>query len=247
MQLKDHSCRLCLFVCVLVLTSAALNAQNLGGAAAKQNLDLPVNARTDDREDEEAPETVSFYGQLFESEVVVFVVSREGGMQVRGDLDVVKRELVNAISEFSQRMQFGIVFYDRGVEQFRRHVVTATAEIKATAATFIRSIPGGGGSCINEGLMSALRLAILAPATHKAVIYIGTGSGFCQGANQEVYLARALKTTNFVAHAGNIQVNTIGVAQSNLCGAEFLRQVARSNGGTSVHLGTVVRTGGGGD
>ena len=247
MRLKDHFCHCCVFLCALFLTSSALDAQSLGGAAAKQNLDLPVNARTDDREDEEAPETVSFYGQLFESEVVVFVVSREGGMQVRGDLDVVKRELVNAISEFSQRMQFGIVFYDGGVEQFRRRVVTATAESKATAINFIGSIPGGGGSCINEGLMSALRLAILASGTHKAVIYIGTGSGFCQGANQEAYLLHALQTTTRVAHAGNIQVNTIGVAQSNLCGAEFLRQVARSNGGTSVHLGTVVRTGGGGD
>ncbi len=246
MRLKVHSCRRCLLVCALFLTSSALNAQSLGGAAAKQNLDLPVNARADDLEDEEAPETVSFYGQLFESEVVVFVVSREGGMQVRGDLDVVKRELVNAISEFSQRMQFGIVFYDRGVEQFRRRVVTATAEIKATAINFIGSIPGGAGSCIHEGLMSGLRLANLAPATHKAVIYIGTGSGFCQGANQEEYLARALETTTRVAHAGNVQVNTIGVGLSNRCGAAFLRQVARSNGGSSVHLGTVV-TGGGGD
>ena len=121
MRLKVHSCRRCLLVCALFLTSSALNAQSLGGAAAKQNLDLPVNAITDDREDEEAPETVSFYGRLFESDVVVFVVSREGGMQVRGDLDAVKRELANAISQFTERMQFGIVFYDRGVEQFRRH------------------------------------------------------------------------------------------------------------------------------
>ena len=167
-------------------------------------------------------------------------------MQVRGDLDAVKRELANAISQFTHRMQFGIVFYDRGVVQFRRHVVTATAESKATAVNFIQSIPGGGGSCISQGLMSALRLAILAPATHKAVIYIGTGSGFCQGANQEVYLARALETTTRVARAGNVQVNTIGVAQSNRCGAAFLSQVASSNGGSSVHLGTV-GTGGGAD
>ena len=48
-----------------------------------------------------------------------------------------------------------------------------TTNIKAAAINWLQSIPGGGGSCVKEGLVEGLLYANLSSADRKVLLYVG--------------------------------------------------------------------------
>lgn len=209
-------------------------AQELGGGsgAVKENLDLPFDAIGESEEEEDAPEIVTFYGTQLEGDGLFYVVDKSGTMQDQGELDIAKRELVRNISEFSDRVQFGIVFFDANVSKFPSSGMPAEASpgMKASATSFVNAIPGGHGSCCQEGIVAALHMANLATAKRKVLVYLGDGGGTCQGADEANYLKQTLAAVT-AQNFQRIQINTIGILQPGPINEDFMKRLAASNGG----------------
>ena len=225
--------RLSLLLPCLAFGTTLVDAQTLAGGALKSNLDLPFDAGlfNDDTEDEDAPEIITFYSQQYEGDGIFYCIDHSSSMS-QGELPIAKREVIKNISEFSSRVQFGIVFFDRSVINFPQSSRPAEANpaMKAAAVAWVNAVPSGGGSCVQQGLVQALKYANTSSASRKVVVYLGDGGGHCNGADQRTYLQQTIgviKSQNFQ----RAQINTVGVLQVEPVSEEFLRNLATGNGG----------------
>jgi Mg-chelatase subunit ChlD len=218
-----------LFAAVLLL---GLGGGTLSAQEIKENLDLPYDAIGDSEEDETAPETVLFYGLTLEGDGFFYTVDKSGSM-AQGELPIAKKEIIRNITEFSERTQFAVNFFDTNVVKFPAGTapVEATASHKQAAISFINGVESGHGSCCQKGLLEALRFANTCSARRKVIVYVGDGGGTCSGANEADYLKQTLLTvkTNNYQH---VTINTIGVLELPPLNERFLRDLAAQNGGT---------------
>ena len=224
--------------CFALTPLAVVNAQTLAGGALKANLDLPFDAGllNDDGEDEDSPEIITFYSQQYEGDGIFYCIDHSGSMS-SGELPIAKREVIKNIREFSSRVQFGIVFFDRNMIKFPSggRPAEANPATKASAIAWVNAVPNGGGSCCQQGLVQALKYANISSASRKVVVYVGDGGGTCNGGNETNYLAQTLavvKSQNFQ----RAQINAVGVVDVNNQRETFLRSLANSNGGTYVKI-----------
>lgn len=216
-----------------------VEAQSLGGAVARQNLDLPYDAGffQGDSSEEESAEVVNFYGQQYEGDGIFFAIDRSGSMQSSGELQIAKREVSKNITEFTNRVQFGIVFFDRSITKYPSsgRPAESTPSMKAGALNWLNSVPGGGGSCAQEGLVQAMQFANFATSQRRVVVYVGDGGGTCNGADEANYLRQTvsiIKAQNYQ----RAQVNAIGVLDVDANGEQFMRSLAASNGGSYTRI-----------
>ncbi len=203
-----------------------LRAQSLQLMDLKQNLDLPFNGALVERD------RIRFYGSEYELDGIFYVIDRSGSMQDSGELEVAKQEVSRNIGELSPEVQFGIVFFDRGITKFPSsgRPADASAAMKAAAINYIQSVPGGGGSCVQQGLVEGLLFANLSTADRKVLLYVGDGGGTCNGANEQSYLNQTLslvKSQNFQ----RTQVNSIGVLDLGNVQENFLQALSHMNYG----------------
>lgn len=204
----------------------SVRAQSLDQMHLKQNLDLPFNGGL------AARDRIRFYGSEYELDGIFYVIDRSGSMQNSGELAIAKREVVRNIAELSSEVEVGIVFFDRGVTRFPAagRPTVASAAMKAAATNWIQAIPGGGGSCVQQGMVMGLQFANLSSAERKVLLYVGDGGGTCNGANQQTYLNQTLsvvRSQNFQM----AQINTIGVLDFGNIQEVFMQTMARSNYG----------------
>ena len=229
-----------IFLAVLAISArSSVSAQDLGGGgvATKENLDLPFDAIGDNEEEEDAPEIVTFYGQQLEGDGLFYAVDHSGSMNDSGELQVAKRELVRNITEFSERVQFGIVFFDANVKKFPNSGMPADANpgMKSVAISWVNSIPAGHGSCCQQGIVAALQIANRASSKRKVLVYLGDGGGTCQGADESVYLKACLSAVS-AQNYSRIQINTIAILNPAPLNIDFLKRLASSNGGTYTRV-----------
>lgn len=236
MRTLARSLGLAAFCVALIGISTDVFAQGIGGAVGlKENLDLPFDAAGDNESEEDAPEVVIFYGQQLEGDGFFYTVDKSGSMQDSGELPRAKQEIARNISEFSNRTQFAIVFFDSQLQRFPSggRPVEANASMKAAAIGWVTGIPGGSGSCCQAGILAALNFANMASAKRKVVVYVGDGGGTCGGGNEQQYLDQTIQAVG-TANYQRAQINTVGV----LMGADrqmqerFLQNLARQHGGT---------------
>ncbi len=97
----------------LILISSMLTGQG-SQAATKENLDLPFDAIGISEDVEDAPEVIFFYTQQFEGAGFFFCLDRSSST-AQGELLTEIKEAIRTISQFSNKVQFTIVFYDQGV------------------------------------------------------------------------------------------------------------------------------------
>jgi hypothetical protein len=227
--------RVSLSVAFLFVTGSfdVAEAQELGGL--KDNLDLPLDAIGESTETEESVEVVVFYGQNLEGDGFFYTVDRSGSMQDSGELARAKQEISRNISEFSDRSQFGIVFFDARVVKFPSsgRPVEANPGMKAAALSWVAGMAGGSGSCMMEGIRGALDMANFASAKRRVLVYVGDGGGTCMGANEQDYLKKMVATVTSQNY-NRVIINCIGVLMdaSRTMQENFMKQVAQANGGS---------------
>ena len=220
----------------ILLIGCLLFGQDLSAAPLKENLDLPFDARGESGEEEDAPEVVVFYGQQFEGDGIFYVVDKSYSMRDSGELAIAQREVVRNVQEFSDRVQFGIVFFDSQVVQFPANGQPAEANpsMKSAACSFVMSVVGASGSCCQQGLAAGLKMANLATPRRKVLIYVGDGGGTCNS-EESAYLRITLAQIT-AQNYQRIQINTVGVLQPSTLGVDFMKRLAATNGGTYTRI-----------
>jgi Mg-chelatase subunit ChlD len=216
---------------------ACLVSPSLLQAQIKENLDLPFDALGADEEEEDAPEVINFYTVTLEGEGFFYVIDHSGSMMDSGELHRAKQEVLKNLNEFSERVQFGVVFFAGAATKFPTNGRPADADNanKQSARSFIQSVQRANGSCPLQGLQAGLLMANQARSPRKVVVYVGDGGGTCEGVDEAQYLEKTLSqvtSSNFQ----RVKINTIGVLDISKIGEQFLRKLASANGGTYTRI-----------
>ena len=193
---------------LLPFLPASVQGTGGDGAASKENLDLPLNALGTDEDEEDAPEIVIFYDLPLEGDGFFYVVDKSGSMNDAGELAIAKREITKNITEFSDRVQFGVFLFSSNVAKFPSsgHAAEAIPSMKAAAVAWIVAQQSTPGSCVQAGLSAALQMANASSAKRKVITYVGDGGGTCNGANEAEYLQQPLAAVS-AQNYQRIQIN----------------------------------------
>ncbi len=196
----------------------------------KANLDLPFDAVGENQEEEEAPEVIVFYGQQYEGDFFCFICDRSRSME--GERwKKLQREVVKNITQFSERVEFAIVFFAGDVQKFPSSGQPANANpgMKGAAIAMVTSTSLGRGSCYKEGLLEGLQFAARSSSLRKVMICLGDGDMYCKGQDKQQYGQQTLATVKernvFAARINSVGINTSGA------GEEWLRSLATQNNG----------------
>ena len=179
--------------------------------------------------------SVDFAGLPLDGNALFFVIDRSGTMQNSGELSYAKREVSRVIQALPSGFEFGVVFFDAGVIRFPQSAIPliATSDNKASGVAFVQGVPGGGGSCVQAGLLSTLTMAKAATRSRRVIVYVGDGGGSCQGAWEGVYLEQTLQAVAQNNTVG-VVIHTVGVYE--ILHEDFLRRLASENGGIFVRI-----------
>ena len=90
--------------------------------------------------------------------------------------------------------------------------VDANSGQKQGAIGWVMGVPGGGGSCVMQGMTTGLQFANKASSQRRVVIYVGDGGCTCKGADEGQYHKQTLSIVKGQNY-NKAQVNCIGVLQ----------------------------------
>ena len=206
-----------------------------GGAATKNNLDLPFNAGGKPEEEEEAPEIVIFFGQQYEGDGIFFSCDKSGSMNEAGKWPKLQREMVKNITQFSERVQFGIVFFDAGMFKFPASGRPADANpaMKAAGVAMVMSTQPGHGTCAKPALNQCLNYATQSSAKRKLIIHLSDGWNTCGGADDATVSPQILSEIT-QRNTQRVHINTIGFGDP--VNEDFMKKLASMNNGQYAHV-----------
>jgi hypothetical protein len=230
---------------MLGASPAPLHAQAAGGGGggaggfSKQNLDLPFEAGGNSEDEEEAPEIVVFYGQQYEGDGVFFCCDKSGSMNEGTKFKKLQQEVVKNLTQFSERVQFGIVFFDAQMVKFPTsgQPATASAPLKAAGIAMVLSTTPGHGTCQKPALIACLQYAQLSSAKRKIIIYLSDGFATCPNFNPAQYAQEALNEIT-QRNTGKVHINTICIGPPGVSNVDedWMRKLASMNSGSMARI-----------
>jgi len=176
-------------------------------------------------EEEEAPTKPRprFFGEEISKKRVFFVIDVSGSMSKPASdgtkLDVVKKEMKNAIQAMDETYKFNILFYNHGFKMWKPSLQKATKQIKAEAITEIdRQMPMG-----MTNIWASMKKAMEDGDTN-LIILLSDGLPTA-GITDTNKILEDVKRWNKYR---KIQINTVGMQGADF---DFLRKLAEQNGG----------------
>jgi len=213
-------------------------AQESGGGVNKLNLDLPFDAGGTQEEEEEAPEIVVFYGQQYEGDGIFFCCDKSGSMNEAGKFKKLQQEVIKNITQFSERVQFGIVFFDAGLVKFPSsgQPATATASLKAAGSAYVMSTSPGHGTCQKPALIQSLMYANQSSSKRKVIIYLSDGYATCPGTNDtEQYWKDTLNEVT-QRNTCKAHINCICIGPQGSVDENHMKMLSAQNSGTFARV-----------
>jgi len=225
-----------LLVLGLFALPCAASAQESGGFN-KANLDLPFDAGGTNEEEEEAPDIVIFYGQQYEGDGIFFSCDRSGSMREGGKFKRLQNEVIKNISSFSEKVQFGVVFFAGDLTKFPNSgkPAVATPAMKAAAISMVNSAAFGRGTCTKIALQACMSYAQLSSAKRKIIIHLSDGLHRCNGADPNTYGNETLSEVRQKNTSG-IRVNSICIGPPGAVDENWMRRLASENNGTYARI-----------
>ena len=208
---------------------AAAPAGSRAEGASKENLDLPFDAIGDTEDGEDAPDIIVFYDQQYEGDFFCFTCDKSSSME-GAPWKRLQQEVIKNISQFSERVEFAIVFFDVAQAKFPTsgRPATATPAMKSAAIAMVSSTTTGHGSCYKEALLLSLQYANGSTGKRKVIICLGDGNTTCPGADPGRYGQETLSLVTS-RNVQKVRINTLGIGNVD---ETWMRSLASQNRGT---------------
>jgi len=214
---------------VLLVMSVALGttgwivAQS-DGTSVKRPLDLPSGGKGDDEDEEDAPETISFYGGEYEGDGFFWCLDRSCSMDWGNLIGQLKSEMTESISQLSEESEFSIVAFSSGYTYWSPNPKEANAGNKASATAYVLSLSPDGGTCLAPAGVYTISISNMCSKEHKQILVLSDGEPNCPGPAETL---SAMTSANWQ----HTPINTIYIA-SDTGGTAFMQQLAAMNSGT---------------
>ena len=194
---------------------------------ARRPLDLPSGGAGDGDDEEDAPETINFWGGEYEGDAFFWCLDKSCSMGWNGEIQQLKEEFTSTISSLSSQAEFGVVAFSDGHISWRASPVKANPANKGSATAWVLALNAAGWTCIGPAGVETLNIANQCSKQMKQVLILSDGEPYCNGSNTATQSLADITAANWQ----RIPVNTIYIATDN-GGITFMQQLASQNNGT---------------
>ena len=150
-----------------------------------------------------------------------------------------QQEVIKNIVQFSERVQFGVVFFDSNIYKFPQsgRPADATPALKAAGSAFVTSTQAGHGSCCKAGLLQALAYANQSTAKRRIIIHLSDGFTTCPGNDAAQYGQQTLSEVS-AKNTQKVHINAIciGPPGANNVDEDWMKKLAAQNGGSYARI-----------
>ena len=214
---------------VLLLGTAGftlLTAQDGGSGGSGENtpLDLPSGGSSDSDEDEDAPESISFYGGQFEGDGFFWLLDRSCSMGWEGRMQQLKEEMNQALTSLSGNSEFGVVAFGSGTTIFSQIPLEGDSGNTNSANSWVQALQPDGATCMADAGVQCINISNMSDKENKQIIALSDGEPNCPGASETI---SAMSAANWQ----QTPINTIYIS-SDAGGISFMQALAAANNGT---------------
>ena len=194
------------------------------GSGVKRPLDLPSGGRGDGEDEEDAPETISFYGGEYEGDGFFWCLDKSCSMGWAGELDQLKSEMSQSIAGLTENSEFSIVAFSSGHIVWSPFPKDANTANRAAGTAWVNALNADGATCLAPAGVEIVNISNMSNEPNKQILILSDGEPNCPGPSETI---AAITGANWQ----HTPVNTIYIASDN-SGITFMQQLAAMNGGT---------------
>ncbi|MCA8959912.1 MAG: hypothetical protein KDC38_05345 [Planctomycetes bacterium] len=196
-------------------------------AKATVPLDLPAPGRGAEELDEDAPESITFYGSEYEGDAFFWCLDKSCSMGWDGEIETLKQETTDAILQLSSRAEFGINAFSSNTVVWASGPRRASTANKQSAVGWVQQLQPDGWTCLGPAAVQILAIARESGARRSSVLILGDGQPWCDGVDTGPAVLADVASANY----SSIPVHTLYISSSS-DGVAFFQQLAQQNGGT---------------
>ena len=194
---------------------------------ARRPLDLPSGGTGDDDDEEDAPETINFWGGEYEGDAFFWCLDKSCSMSWNGEIEDLKQEFTQTLNSLSSQAEFGVVAFSEGHSVWNPMPQRANPANKGSATAWVLNLNAAGWTCLGPAAVETLNIANQCSKAMKQVLILSDGEPYCNGVNTTQQVLNDVAAANWQ----QIPVNTIYIAADS-GGISFMQQLAAQNNGT---------------
>lgn len=195
-----------------------------GAGGARRPLDLPSGGKGTDEDEEDAPETISFYGGEYEGDGFFWCLDKSCSMGWAGDLDQLKAEMRDSLDSLTVNSEFSIVAFSSGTTVFSQSPKEANTGNVNAGKSWVQALSPDGATCLADAGVQCVNISNLSDKENKQVLILSDGEPNCPGPTESISMITG-------ANWQHTPINTIYIS-SDPGGVSFMQALAAANGGT---------------
>jgi len=195
----------------------------VGGSPSSRPLDLPSGGRGVAEDEEETPESIQFFGSIYEGDGFFFLLDKSGSMYGT-KMAVLQSEVMSSLAELSEPSEFGIVAFSGDVQAYSTAPTPASSIAVSTAQSWVEGLVPYGPTHMLGGAAQILTISQLSTRASRSVISVGDGLPNGPGPEQTLAGILLLNTEDLPFHT-----ILIGAGDG---AAQFMSDLANLTGGT---------------
>jgi len=193
-------------------------------------LDLPSGGGGFADGEEDAPETIIFYGMDYEGDAFFWCLDKSGSMDWGGAMEDLKQEVTAAVLSLSPSAEFSIVAFSSNTVIWSPTPRPAKLPEKTAALAWVNSLGADGWTCLAPAAVTTLNICNQSSHGARQVIILSDGAPFCN----EVDTSNQALSEITGANWQQVPIHTVFIG-SDMQGIDFMQSLAAMNQG-SFHI-----------
>ncbi|MCI0650579.1 MAG: hypothetical protein L0Z55_01705 [Planctomycetes bacterium] len=200
-------------------------------SSAKQPLDLPAGGQGTSEDDEDAPETIVFYGQEIEGDAFFWCLPAYSFCGDTTVFEAIKAEVTDSVNSLSVRSKMDLVAYNSETYVWRPRAQNASQSNKASAISWMDTLTTTESQCLLPAGLTTIDISNACNREGKNMIFLGGNSPHCGASTGAAYEEQCLEELT-AANSERTPLHTVFVAAVYTSGQSFWESLAAMNGGT---------------
>ncbi len=213
-----------LLVMVLALGTTGWIVAQSDGTGVKRPLDLPSGGKGDDEDEEDAPESISFYGGEYEGDGFFWCLDKSCSMAWGDQIGQLKSEMSTSIASLSENAEFSMVAFSNGYIVWSPFPKTANPSNRAAGTAWVMTLQANGGTELAAAGVETIGICNLCQKESKQILVLSDGEPNGPGPTETL---AAITGANWQ----HTPINTVYISADS-GGITFMQQLAAANGGT---------------
>ena len=193
-------------------------------------LDMPSGGGGAGDAEEDAPETIVFYGMAYEGDAFFWCLDKSGSMDWDGGIDDLKQEVNSAILSLSPAAEFSLVAFSSNTLVWSPSPQSARLAEKTSALSWVNSLYAEGWTCLAPAAIQTLFICNQSSHSSRQVIILSDGAPFCNSVDTSTAALAEISQENWQ----QVPIHTIFIG-SDTAGIAFMQTLATMNQG-SFHI-----------